>query len=218
MLKATVVLPYTTNLPRDVSTNTFWFGYPLIGPGDPEEVAEWLEEFYIGPVNGPTVGQFLSGVISRATDACRVEIYDTTRPAPNPPIHTHTFTLPANTTTLNLPNEVAVCASFQAPVMPGQPQARRRGRIYVGPLKVNVAEGDHTVAPRPGGVFVDTLVGACERLAGHEGPSPGNRWIVWSTVNQSGAAVTNGWVNNEFDTQRRRQPAESARDVWSISI
>lgn len=218
MLKATVVLPYTTNLPRDVSTNTFWFGYPLIGPDDPEEVAEWLEEFYVEPVGTRTVGQFLSGVISRATDACRVEIYDTTRPIPNPPIHTHTFTLPSGGTTLNLPNEVAVCASFQAPAVAGMPQARRRGRIYVGPLKTSVVEGDENDPPRPGGLFVDTLVGACERLAGHEGPSAGNRWIVWSTVNETGAVVTNGWVNNEFDTQRRRQPRESARDVWSISV
>lgn len=215
MLRATVTLPYLTNIPRDVTTNTFHFG---ITTSEADLVASWLVEFYNDSVpSGPTIAALLSTHISRAADACTVEVYELDDPEPRVPVHIEPFTLGPATAGGNLPAEVALCASYQAPAEAGLPQARRRGRIFLGPFKATVATSTSGEPARPNASVLVTIAEACERLAGKEGLGGGG-WSVYSRVNDTSVGVTNGWVNNEFDTQRRRQPSPTAREVWSISV
>jgi hypothetical protein len=39
-------------------------------------------------------------------------------------------------------------------------------------------------------------------------------WGVHSRKNNNINAVTNGWIDNEFDTQRRRRILATARTLW----
>jgi hypothetical protein len=40
------------------------------------------------------------------------------------------------------------------------------------------------------------------------------KWAVYSTVNATGVEVTNGWVENAWDTQRRRGRIATVRTVF----
>lgn len=213
--RATVTLPYVTNIPRDVATNTFWFDITL--PDDLEDVADRLVNFYNVPVPPATYGlhRYLSQHISRSTNACTIEIYALTDPEPRIPRLTRQWTLAVSQASANLPNEVSLCASFQAPTSSGIPQARRRGRVYLGPFITAVNGSAGTDPGRPSEELITAANEACNRLA--EGNEPGQIWGVWSRVGESFAEVTNGWVNNEWDTQRRRQPSPTSRANWSIS-
>lgn len=214
--RATVTLPYVTNIPRDVATNTFWFELPNDPPWT--TLSGRLVEFYNEEVAPATYGlhRYLSQHISRATNACTIEWYNMTQPEPRVPVHTTSFTLDVSAASANLPNEISLCASFQAPTQSGMPQSRRRGRVYLGPFTTAVNGSSGTEPGRPDAVLRTAAAAACARLAGYNDTF--QYWGVYSRVNGSIAEITNGWVNNEWDTQRRRQPAPTSRDTWSISV
>lgn len=103
--------------------------------------------------------------------------------------------------TADVDREVALCLSFYA----GTNQPRRRGRLYV-PM---VVTGSTTVGLRPTGTHqskVAELATICKDLGGVD-----IDWSVWSTRDQQAHAVTNWWVDNEWDVQRRRGLRPTAR-------
>lgn len=109
-----------------------------------------------------------------------------------------------------LPSEVAVCLSFQAAQVSGTPQARRRGRIYLGPLGASGLDtnGRPTSACRSAASAVGASILADSVSNG------GWSWVVWSPTTGTSSIVTNGWVDNAFDIQRRRGVAPTLRTTF----
>ena len=118
-----------------------------------------------------------------------------------------------------LPNEVAACVSFYDNNVAGQ-----RGRIYFGPLASSAM--NQTV---PGDAQL--AVAARNTLSTQAGllrdkNTNAARWAVKSVSRKDGSitaddpvyrTVKSGWVDNAFDTQRRRGVKPTERHVFPAS-
>jgi hypothetical protein len=215
IIRAQAVLTATTAIPRDNFVNTFHF-LPMelaVTPEDITSVQAMVADFYthVGG-SGHSLGDLLGASVSRVANACLVNVYDLGNAHPRPP-HTSTFTMPARTGTgVNLPLEVACVASMYA----DRNIARHRGRIYLGPLQelcmTTSSAGVPIVAPS----YRDDVIEAMERLvagtAAVAGVTP--QLAVYSRADGVARVVQHGWVDDAFDTQRRRGPRATTRTVW----
>jgi hypothetical protein len=123
-----------------------------------------------------------------------------------------------------LPSEVAVVMSFRSTESPGLPPARRRGRIYLGPLNVAAigVVGGTVVPARVHPTFVSAIIGKATILKAAL-TAAGGSWVVHSaTLMREGSAtpdhvVNAGYVDNAFDVQRRRGIASNLRQPLSVA-
>jgi len=110
-----------------------------------------------------------------------------------------------------LPQEVALCVSFQGPKASGVPQARRRGRVYLGPL----AESGVTSTGRISATVQNGIASAAAAFLLASDTDPNWSWQVWSTRNSSGVMVVDGWVDDAYDTQRSRGLRATTRATFT---
>ena len=100
-----------------------------------------------------------------------------------------------------------MCASYKASTVAGLAAARHRGRVYFGPLNdyetVAIAGG----YARPSTQFIGHLAQATLGLFG----GGVVEFCVYSRAARVWNAVDAGWVDNEWDTQRRRGEQANAR-------
>lgn len=215
-----VTMPYTTGLPEDVSVNTFHFMTDgPVGEAGPD-IRDRLLEFYNTAAPSPGVNPlsyWLSAHIDRSGLPSTITVYDLADLKPRAPRYSTTFFLGAPSNTTSLPFEVAACASFAGEPVSGIPAARRRGRIFLGPLTTAANDpGSATVPSRLNEQVRLDLVGASRRMAGVSGD--GLTWCVWSRVSQAMVPIVRGWVDDAFDTQRRRGNAPNVRTNWTVSV
>lgn len=215
---AQVVLPRVSGLPEDVVTNTFHFNRNITPYVDAAPLIHAaLVNFYNDltvPASTFPICTFINDQISRTSGACETRIYDGSV-APNlrtPTITTWTLGAVGNTT--SYPAEVAACLSFKNTVSVGTPEPRRRGRVFIGPLNSDAVGAESAGDPRPDSTFVSRLLDAGERL--HDDLAPDIAWVVYSPSGNFMLPVTDLWVDNAFDTQRRRGAKATARTSRSI--
>lgn len=193
-----------SELPEDVLTNTFHFSG---GPGDTANALDMVEDFYtVASGGGAIVGEYCSDVFSGDYE---ILAYDMADPEPRVPVDTRagSFT-PAGGN--SLPAEVALCCSFQADPLSGTSQARRRGRVFLGPfLATDSTDGRPNSALR-------TLVAASasDFIAASDASLTWN-WVVYSPTADAVAVVRNGWVDDAWDTIRSRGPRPTTRTLFS---
>lgn len=211
-IRAQVVLPMFTNLPSDVITNTLNFDETV--PATLEAAAAALqpiiEDFYRDIYSTDMWADYLS------INTAHINFYRMDQPPPRVPVTTNLFTstLPVVDPSV-LPTEVSVVLSFQGERLGGTPQARRRGRIYLGGLASNaVTVSSSSSFPLVNAAFrarigtaASAFMAACE--------TANFPWVVWSETDQLMVPVTNGWVDNAPDTQRRRSIDSNLRTLWS---
>lgn len=189
------------NLPANYATNTWHVSAP-----DLVELALWhtqLATFY-GSLNA-----YFSNLV-RTTDGFMCKSYDLEDPEPRQPVLTFEANL-APTGGNALPPEVALCMSFQAAPVSGIPQARRRNRIFF-PFP---AQSANATTGRPSAAFTDALRDAGAVVLANSGPTSADwEWVVYSPTDDTVDFVDNGWVDNEWDIQRRRGRLSTARDVF----
>lgn len=133
-----------------------------------------------------------------------------------------------------MPSEVAMCLSYNADLTgileeapddpdadtrPERPAARRRGRIYVGPLILTCATATEPV--RPVSTLMNDLLGLGVGLATISDPTltaVNARWVVHSDSGFAGAnyEITRVSVDDAFDTQRRRGVDRGTRLFASV--
>lgn len=191
-------------------TNTFHFNMADYDNANRVEISTWLADFYNTPPAGQTeeVAFFLSASLSRVADA-EMRFYNLDDPEPREPSIIY-FNLDAAGTADRLPDEVALCSSvYSVRNLP-----RQRGRIYLGPFNsqaIDLATG------RPKSVLRDVIAGATNRLANESDIA--NQWVVYSEagIAPQSFTVTNGWIDNAWDTQRRRGVASTDRQTWVAS-
>lgn len=220
VIRAQVTIPYHTALPADVATNTFHFKSDPIGGELTEATAEvitaQLSTFY------QTIDNWLSGPTIDEANA-EVSYYDLGDPEPRVPLFTQPLVFGPLDSTAALPQEVAATLSYRGPVVSGQVPARHRGRLYIGPLNTSaIAAGSsgRTVLAAP---LVDALADAGTQLASLTyGFDPTWAWCVFSPtiyaatgeLDAASTVITNGWVDNAPDTQRRRGTSATSRQLW----
>lgn len=203
---AQTTLPYLTGFPEDVSVNTWSFDIASTDESNLLEIASFLGVFYGG------VMPYYSEVVDSQNFG--VKIYDRADPEPRTPLFDTTGALAVGPGEGGLPEEVAVCLSFRGVLASGSPPARRRGRVYLGPLNgsaISLADAQNRVYVAQD--FIDDIVSAYE-LAWAELTTAGNVHEVWSSAAGAGYTVVAGWVDNAFDTQRRRGVRANSRTTF----
>jgi len=208
-------IPYYTNVPEDVITNTFHMDFgPLVAPGTSDFAAAWsrIRGFYNGCFTSTTVAG-CSPWLNQA--AASVKVYNLDDPLPRVPVYQNTTATTMTAASASyMPPEAALVVSYQADPVSGVPQARRRGRIYLGGLGLVATAGSSSSFPVPTSTFLTSVTNSTTTFLNGLATDSW-LWVVYSRVLNSAALVTNGWVDNAFDTQRRRGQVASARSLWT---
>lgn len=216
-IRTQVVFPGVSGLPEDRYVTTWAFRRLEITSDFEDaslEVGGKLAQFYDAPVapNTRSVASYMSNEI--LWDQIELRHYDLSGQPPREPL-IQTFSLTPPPQGQPLPEEVAVCLSFFA----GTNSPRRRGRVYIGPLLggSTIAVESDTGRPVPVVGLRQAMVAAAERLR-TQFNGEDTSWCVLSQADQTMRDVTAGWVDDAFDTQRRRGRAPVSRLTWSVSL
>lgn len=200
-------------LPEDRIVNTFHFFNALSFDQHCNNLSVAMPSFYNEVGSGENIQNLslaaqLSPWVQREAE---FRFYDLSLPEGERPPLILPFTLTDAQSAGGLPEEIALCLSYSGPP-PVTP--RRRGRIYFGPIAANTdTEASATDPSRPVAILISDLMKAGRRLASYDPTTIG--WAVHSSVpNDNYVLITQGWVDNAWDIQRRRGPDASARTTW----
>jgi len=188
-----VVIRSSSGIPANDITNTFCISNTEGDDVESERIVGYFKDFY------DVVEDVLySNQVEQ--DGHLIKFYDAAAPSPNYPYYEGTFDLTGVPSGTALPTEVAVCLSFQAPRVAGEAQARRRGRVYLGPVNE-----DANVAGRPGASMRTSILAAAVDLQqAMRDDSNALAWCVWSTADAQSVVLTEAWMDDAWDTQRSR--------------
>lgn len=239
ILRAVVVHKARTGVPKDNVVNTFHF---LAEEAQAEAIAERVRDFFVLPQGGNAqpLWDIFSGAIAVAGHEVRVypineATGEDTRGLGFAPLHIEPFDHVGRQAgaEFGLPPEVALCLSYRNTTAGAVPPARRRGRIYLGPIEQSFMDQQSGVGI-PNADLINRLVEAGNALRTNDVPGP---WMIYSRPYagrgevvrpgqttlpaipaRPGAAypVTQVWVDNAWDTQRRRGKAATARTSSAI--
>lgn len=206
-----VVIPMFSNLPEDVITNTFHF----------EDITPGITTAAVATAITPLLSDFYDFVyggtfMANWTDPslCVARWYNLSDPIPRP-VTIVPMPIAGVQVASTLPTEVAVVLSFQGIQQAGVPQARRRGRIYLGGLSHNIISSSAVDRfPQVIASFVTNVCNGADALRTAVVSST-RFWAILSTTSGDVVEVNNGWVDNSPDTQRRRSVDATSRTLWS---
>lgn len=133
------------------------------------------------------------------------------------PIGEKAFTLSAAGAggTIDMPQEVAICASERSITDTTLPRRRRTGRQYIGPWNLR-AMHQGTGNPKPDAATILAVAESSEYLASQSGA--GSDWVIYSRAAGAVSVIDYGWVDDEWDTQRRREIDATARTTWTTIV
>lgn len=214
LLHSTVTFEHVDGLPRDRIVNTFNFVSDTdLTDGEVTDVGDEIEAFFnaTDAVVDVAVGTYISPGVSRIVKpVVRHYFMDGHLDGKNAgsPHLVQTWGAPlVGASGTALPAEVACALSFHSEYNLSvefgagtRPRARKRGRIYVGPLNQS-ALTTSSLRAIPAIAFTTRLADAGVRLRDSTMTA---KWAVWSRTAQTMFPVTGLWVDDEFDTQRRR--------------
>jgi hypothetical protein len=215
-MRAQVILPHLSGLPRDSVVNTYtFFSLNNAFPVTPAAMLALKDRLISIYNDAPPGGQYGLGAyigegINRGGLA-EVTVYDLGPAHPRTP-SVWTWALRNGQGQDNgMPETVAMCISWKNVPPPGE--KRRSGRVYIGPLRSTVvaAAGAHT---GPSGVFITDMAQAGRSLMlAPVDPFAAMTGFVLGILSKKHANIrqaTAVWVDNEFDrVGRRRQRATS---------
>lgn len=210
----TVTLQGASLLPEDQYVNSFHFDHvePVVIT-DYDNVRDMLRDFYaVSPVGG--TGSISSFMSSRIQTVATVRAYDLGDPIPRAPRYESTFNMAARASGDPLPEEVALVLSFERPRISGTPQSRRRNRIYLGPF----AESANGTDARPSAALRTNIARAARDMLDASNASVRWTWEVNSPTYNEHGPVVGGWIDDAWDTQRRRGQASSTRLLWDDAV
>lgn len=207
-----VTLNNDSGLAEDQVVNTFHVSGDIAG--DEVAVGQEFIDFYASaaPGAGNTV---MARMSSQLDGSGRIRIYNLADPKPRVPVLDQAFSgkIPGGTA---LPPEVACCLSFKAAPAAGVNAARRRNRVYIGPLAQSALASntdpsiatafrtDLMLALQKAKTDIEAVTGGLATLVGYS-PTDGVTWPIASA-----------WVDDAADTQRRRGKAPLTRSSQAI--
>lgn len=200
-------------LPADASVNVWHTTVPDgTAPGVAATAVQTaLIGFYtaVNPGSTQSLSSYFSSIMSGTWS---IKTYDLADSKPRTPILDSTPT-PFTPGTNALPTEVALVLSFRRTPASGVNPRRTRGRLYIGPFSAVTTVADQATG-RPAATansIIPTLKAAAAAFLAASTASSAWSWAVWSPTNGSAVDVQQGWVDNAWDTQRRRGIAATTR-------
>lgn len=171
------------------------------------------------------IGQYFGPSVSRVANVHHHLVYDLAAEIDTPgagtgsPIIDSTFSIPTQAGTAGMPSEVAMCLSYHAELAGSvvevgatRPRSRRQGRVYLGPLSTAVMNEEAGMGvTRPRLVIRQEFADAAAAMI----VGTGHDWSIWSRKDSTVREIVGGWVDNAFDTQRRRGVATTSRINFS---
>jgi hypothetical protein len=212
-----------TGLPKDTFTNTWHFRddtTPAIADAA-ITAAEKVVDFFQAPPAG-FVNPVMRYLAPSLGDTITLIAYDFAAPTPRPELGRVTFTY-IPTSASAVPEEVALCLSYYAT----RNIPKQRGRVYIGPFNTTALSGG--TPSRQNADLLGSMAAGGTRLLipGHPALAPTvtsdtiggailttGVWCVYSRVLGTFETLTDGWVDNRWDSQRRRQVESSARSTF----
>ena len=194
-------------MPEDDYVNTWHFA-GAANPVAAEQAFVALNTFYtVGVGTGLAVAKRLSPTIE---DSKPVELraYDTSGGPSGPPFASSFFILPdLDAGQFPLPEEVAIVLSGHTTALSNQAGVKR-SRVFIGPLNTSVVDSRTDGHTKIDTATLDIIANAAARLRSDSVLAAGNnRWSARSAPPLGPVTFTPilaGFVNNAFDTQRRR--------------
>jgi hypothetical protein len=213
VIRSQVVFQGKSGLPEDQWVNTFAFTTGTVAEPTQamyDSIVGRLTAFYAAARNIPNNGAIaLSSQMSKnIAPTVQIKSYWLGQAPPREPI-TAEFQIAVGQGE-PLPSEVSLCASFYAT----RNLPRQRGRIFVGPLGQAAATNLGDVS-RPSSAMIELLWKASQDLANVT--DQGVLLAILSGADIAARRVTAGWVDNAWDTQRRRGEDASARVQWEAT-
>lgn len=204
--RALAVFQRASGLPRDVVVNSWAFRNDGTS-GPPEtvaaEIASALDTYYTA--NHQADPTTIASHIDSSVTGLEYRVYDLGQAVPREPhiVESTAFTGGSGSP---LPGEVALCMSYFA----DRNLPRSRGRVYIGPLNTSTVDAVDSLA-RPSAALVRNLRQGGEYLLN---PTENLTWVLISQADAAAKVITGGWVDNAFDTQRRRGVDPTTRTVY----
>lgn len=223
---------HKSGLAADAVVNT-WYFRSIATPVDdaPMDFVTIINDFYNQQYTPLTtsVVQFIA-TVQMATLRETYKVYDMDHAEPRTPVLVHTppTPSPANSATAALPSEVAVCLSYKATAVSGSNPARSRGRFFLGPLNTSILSADASnSASRPLATARTAILECINRAADLAWTTYNWQWVGFSPTNNNTAMpsedpdawyrINECWMDDAFDTQRRRGVAPTSRIVKAIT-
>lgn len=202
-IRAQVTLRTASGVAEDFVTNS-WAFKGTAPAGDTTGITAALAAFY---------SAIRSAVLPGTIVQNGHEIKYTELPGakPNYPFLTSVMNLSASPSGAELPSECAIVLSFEGSKAAGFPQARRRGRVFLGPV---LSSANSAGRPSAATITAITTAASAFKTAINALPSD-TQWAIWSPSDGNAVEVVSGWVDNSFDTQRRRGIRTNSRTTWT---
>lgn len=168
-----------------------------------------LTQFYFS--DAPDFDQSVSDFLSHQLDGSAlfsVRVVNSTPVGPRFDTGETAFTA---STEPSYPSQIACCLTSKC--LPYDGITRRQSlynRVYLGPLTQNAGTDNEAGENRPSLDFRNTITAAADRMANSGTNDPLSEdaiWCVFSTKNKTAGKVVGGFVDNVFDTQRKRYDA-----------
>lgn len=194
----TISMQHDSLLPRDAIVHSLHFRHSLgaLLATDHESMASNIAQ------------AFETNWVGISTGLKRIEVkaYRTEGPPPHDPLVTHVRNPAGAALTVNYPAEIALCLSFKGGQRPWE-----RGRIYLAPYANESYRLATSLARTPPQGIMDAALALGQGFADAGGPDWS--WVVHSKAHAVDTPVASCWVDNEWDTQRRRGLRASARST-----
>jgi hypothetical protein len=222
--KTVVTIQRKSGIDRDAVQNVFHLAAPSGAPSSTDfgNAMGHIKNFY------DDIASALSSCLSVAPNSILVEFTKLTaeKPAPGtglgPPQSAGTVSFATGPVTVGLPSEVSACLTLDGTVItdaeegPGgiRPASRKRNRKYIGPLSVNASTAESvTLEPKLTSQVRALIIQAFleELVTGLE--SKGWLPMVFSPTLWSVLPILSVWIDNAFDTQRRRGEDATSRQT-----
>lgn len=218
VIRAQVTIEKDSNLPADAVQNVWHFG-----------TADPVTSSVLDDIEGALTaayGQIDAWLSTYLDVAAEISYYDLADPSPRVPLRTDPLTLTLGSGGA-LPSQVAVVGSYHAAPESGSPAARRRGRLYFGPL-----DSDAMAAGSNDTLVSTTCVAAINaglKAVADFSYSTNTTWVVFSptsagappwsegVLDASAWTVVGGYCDNAFDIQRRRRVDPTTRTTWTAA-
>lgn len=198
----TAIIKTADNVAANYATNTFHFH------ADDLTALQLAHNSLVTFYNA--IDTNFSDLVNVAANGLEIVSWDFDASPPRAPV-LRTFGTLAGVSIGPLPTEVSLCISFQGTRISGVPQARRRGRIYIPFLQ----EGANDATARPSSGLVTSLATAAQALLTASDAAATWAWEIWSAAGPGFVTVVDGWVDNEWDTQRRRGRKATSRTTFT---